>query len=60
MLASGALSADPHQEQLVQQLSQLLEQLQGYSSAVGSYKSARQAYEVCVRVSLTRALSACM
>lgn len=46
MLQSGVLKPDQHQQQLVQQLSTLLQHLQVYSRAVAGYRSAKEEYNV--------------
>jgi hypothetical protein len=46
MLSAGVLKPDQHQQQLVQQLSELLKHLQQYSQQVEAYRVSRAAYEV--------------
>lgn len=46
MLSAGVLKPDQHQQQLVLQLSELLQQLQEYSMQVEGYRVSRAAYEV--------------
>lgn len=46
MLSAGVLKPDQHQQQLVLQLSELLQQLQEYSRQVEGYRVSRAAYEV--------------
>lgn len=47
MVQKGMLKPEPQQQQLVMQLSALLQQLQEYTAALSSYQVKRQAYEVC-------------
>jgi hypothetical protein len=46
MLSAGVLKPDQHQQQLVGQLAQLLQQLKDYSGQVVAHRTARTAYEV--------------
>jgi hypothetical protein len=46
MVQSGALKPEPQQQELVVQLSALLQQLQEYTDTLASFKVERQAYEV--------------
>jgi hypothetical protein len=46
MVQSGVLKPEPQQQELVVQLSALLQQLQDYTTTLGSFKVERQAYEV--------------
>lgn len=46
MLSAGVLKPDQHQQQLVGQLAQLLQQLKDYSRQIVAHRAAHTAYEV--------------